>query len=365
MTTDAKTFFHRFDWILAGATLLLFLIGLSTIYSTVLAGQGLSGSLVVKQLIAAGIGIVSIVVIVRFDIRMLRVIIPIVYVFLVLSLVVLLLTADPIRGASSWFVIGGFQFQPSEFLKIALIVILASYCSHFGQRMREWKVMAGFFCVLALPLLLIVLQPDLGTAVVILVIGATILFFSRSNFKKLGLLVLIAIILLPFGYNSLADYQKARITSFLDPTADPLGAGYNQIQSVIAVGSGGFWGRGWGRGTQSHLRFLPEQHTDFIFATYTEEFGFVGAGVLLILVILILARLLFIAKNTQDDFSFLIIMGILGYFSFQVFFNIGMNIGLFPVTGLPLPLMSYGGSSLITTCLAIGLAEAVAMQRTN
>lgn len=365
MATDTKIFFLRFDWILAGAAFLLFLIGLSTIYSTVLAGQGLSGSLVVKQLIAAGIGITGIVVLVRFDIRMLRIAVPVAYVVLVLLLGILLLTADPIRGASSWFVIGGFQFQPSEFLKITLIIILASYCAHFGTRMREWKIMLGYFGILAVPLGLIVLQPDLGTAAVVLVIGGVMLFFSRSDFRKLGLLVVIAIISLPFGYNNLADYQKARITSFLDPSADPLGAGYNQIQSVIAVGSGGLWGRGWGRGTQSHLRFLPEQHTDFIFATYTEEFGFIGAGVVLILILAIIIRLLLIAKNAKDDFSFLMITGILGYFSFQVFFNIGMNIGLFPVTGFPLPLMSYGGSSLITTCLAIGLAEAVAMQRTN
>jgi len=365
MATDTKTFFHRFDWILAGAALLLFLIGLSTIYSTVLAGQGLSGSLVVKQIIAAGIGIAGIITLSRIDLRLLRIAIPVVYGVLVLLLAILLLTADPIRGASSWFVIGGFQFQPSEFLKIALIIMLSSYCAHFSTRMRKWKVMAGYFAILLLPLILVVLQPDLGTAAVILVIGGVILFFSRTDFKKLGLLVAIAIVALPFAYNNLADYQKARLTSFLDPSADPLGAGYNQIQSVIAVGSGGLLGRGWGRGTQSHLRFLPEQHTDFIFATYTEEFGFIGAGVVLILIAVIIVRLVFIAKNAKNDFSFLMIMGILGYLCFQVFFNIGMNIGLFPVTGFPLPLMSYGGSSLITTCLAIGLAEAVAMERTN
>lgn len=365
MSAEMRSFLHRFDWVLAGAAFLLFLIGLSTIYSTILAGQGLSETLVYKQLLAFILGIFLAWFLIKVDLRSVRFFSPFLFGGLLVLLVLVVLTADPIRGASSWFVIGGFQFQPSEFIKVALILVLASYCGHFGRRMKQWKVLFGYMLILALPLALILMQPDFGTAVVVMIIGATIVCLSSTDLKKLLLFILIGVIFVPVGYNSLADYQKARISSFLDPSSDPLGAGYNQIQSVIAVGSGNMLGRGWGRGTQSHLRFLPEQHTDFIFATFTEEFGFVGGIIVLFLIAIIVVRLMYLARRVQDRFSFYIIIGILSYLSIQSIANIGMNIGLFPVTGLPLPLMSYGGSSLITTIIAIALAEAVAVQRTN
>jgi rod shape determining protein RodA len=219
--------------------------------------------------------------------------------------------------------------------------------------------------LLLIPFGLVLVQPDLGTAVVILCIGLAILFFSAVDLKKMAILGVCAIAVLPLFYSQLEGYQKQRLTSFMDPESDPQGSGYNQIQAEIAVGSGNVFGRGWGRGTQSHLQFLPEQHTDFIFATFAEEFGFLGSMVILILFAVLIGKSTIIALRTSDQFLFSVAIGVIVFFTVQFFVNVGMNIGILPIAGLPLPFVSYGGSSLIATLIGVGMVESVAIQRGN
>lgn len=354
-----------FDWILFGSVILLFLIGLSTIYSTVLAGEGQSFSLITKQLLALALGLMTFAIITWIDIKYVYYLTPALYIVSVILLAVLLFYTDPIRGIKGWFVLGPVQVQPAEFVKITLAFTLASYVQLVGSRMKTWKGLLGALVILGLPLFLIALQPDLGTALVVMAIGMGILFFSPIDLKKIAVIGVIMLAVSPLGYAALEDYQKARITSFLSPNADPLGGNYNQIQSIIAVGSGEITGRGWGRGTQSHLRFLPEQHTDFIFATFSEEFGFLGAFVVLALFGILTVRIVVIALNASDLYSHLVLIGMVLFIFSQMVVNIGMNIGVLPVAGLPLPFMSYGGSSLIANLIAIGCVESVAIRRST
>lgn len=278
------------------------------------------------------------------------------FIFSCVLLSLTLLIGRSVKGSLRWITIGFFNFQPSELVKVFLILILANFFSNNYKDFRFKHVIYSIFIFLPLALL-VFLQPDLGTALVFAFVF--ILLILQTNVKKTFLLI--GLILIGFSsqpiWHSLKDYQKDRILVFIDPYSDPRGAGYNVIQSKIAVGSGTLFGKGFGHGTQSHLRFLPEYHTDFIFATFAEEWGFIGVSLLLILYAIIFIFILKLIGKLDDKFDYFVCFGIFGMLLFQVFVNIGMNIGVMPITGITLPLMSYGGSSMITTFASLGIVN--------
>lgn len=284
-----------------------------------------------------------------------------IYFLICLALLGALLLAPQTRGAVRWFEIGEWRLQPSELSKPFLILAFSGFLSLSPS--LDWKRLVFVSTLVAPPLILIFKQPDLGNTIVFLFIFLSLLIIGglRWFFLAGGLFLTLGI--LPIFWNFLKDYQKERIISFLNPVSDPLGSGYNLIQAMVTVGSGQIFGRGLGMGTQSHLRFLPEQHTDFIFATLSEELGFFGALFLVVFYGFLLWRILTIARDSQDSLGILIIVGIFAMLSIQVFINIGMNMGLLPITGITLPLMSYGGSSIISTMISLGIAESIVRKK--
>lgn len=279
--------------------------------------------------------------------------------FYILSIALLLITllSFEIRGASRWIDIFGVRMQPSELVKPLMIVSFAYLMSEF--KVKSIADFIKLFCLYTLPIAIIFFQPDLGNVIVFSIFLGGMIFANNLNSKIIILSIGLAVLISPTLWHILKGYQKQRILTYISPQSDPSGAGYNAIQAMIAVGSGGLFGMGLGRGTQSHLRFLPENHTDFIFASLTEELGFLGAGLLLLFYSLIFRKLLHIARKTEDKFSYLIVLGIFTQIFSQVFINIAMNIGLVPITGVTLPLVSAGGSSIIATFLALGIVSSL------
>lgn len=285
-----------------------------------------------------------------------------IYAISLLSLIFILVVASHVRGSKRWIDFFSFRLQFSELMKPFLIVAFASVLTPWAGNvtLKRLGISLLFFIPIAF---LIFKQPDLGN---VIIYTTTFLFLLISAGLSLSYVVyggIAFIVLSPVIWFSLHDYQRNRILTFLDPTYDPLGMGYNVIQSTIAVGSGMWTGRGLGRGVQSQLQFLPEHHTDFIFATYSEEFGFIGSIVLLLLYFFLLYRILRIAQNTTDPFSRLVAFGAFGLILTQMVINIGMNVGMLPVTGVTLPMFSYGGSSLISTVMLLGFVNGVARNR--
>ena len=283
---------------------------------------------------------------------------------LILLISVLILSPE-VRGAHRWFIIGDFYLQPSEFIKPLLIISLASFFAKIQTKINFFRFYILSFALLAVPVFLIFLEPDLGTAAILSAVWLFMLFLSPIKLKSLILFLLPFLLLIPISYFFLADYQKARIVSFLNPTADPLGHGYNVIQSQIAIGSGQITGRGWGRGTQSHLRFLPEQHTDFIFATFAEEQGLIGIIILFVLFGILIWRGIKTAYKNSSLLGSLLAIGVTCLIFIQTVVNIGMNLGVLPVTGVSLPLLSYGGSGLVSTLISLGLLASISRHSTQ
>lgn len=266
-------------------------------------------------------------------------------------------------GAQRWLRIAWFNFQPSEFAKLIITIFLARYFSKKGTQdivlsSGRFGMMRGLivpFLFVAFPMALVIEQPDLGSGMMIFLLFIAVLYLTQVRLKFILGFLSAGLLLVPFLWHFLREYQKERLLVFLNPNIDPLGAGYTVIQSKIAIGSGSLFGKGWLSGTQSQLYFLPESHTDFIFATFAEEWGFFGCAILFFLYYLLLRQGLKIAQRTQDHFGRLLAYGITLLLGIQVFINISMNLGLAPVVGLPLPLMSYGGSSMIVTFIALGI----------
>jgi rod shape determining protein RodA len=280
----------------------------------------------------------------------------ILYVAVIVLLLIVFILGFETRGSLRWIPLGPFNFQPSEFAKPILIVTLAHF---WNTHSATWKNIGLSLAIFAPIFVLIFKQPDLGTSLTLSAIWLAMLFASDISFAKISLLLVAALAVLPLSWYTLHDYQRDRILSFMSPDKDPLGVGYNVIQSTIAVGSGQMWGRGLGHGTQSRLQFLPEFRTDFIFASIAEEFGFLGATILFTLFTVIIVRALILASRNRNRLGILLIFGVLGMFIFQIIVNIGMNIGIMPITGITLPLVSYGGSSLISTLASLGLIASV------
>ena len=283
------------------------------------------------------------------------------YALFGLALLLLLLTAllaPKVKGAQSWLGFGGVRFQPSEFAKVSIILALSRFLSTYPP--IDIKTFFASLSVIALPVLLVLLQPDAGSALVYLVISFIMLLTAGTPLKYIGTIIGSGLTAIPFLIIFvLKEYQKNRLLVFLDPMRDPLGAGYNVIQSKIAVGSGEITGKGFMLGTQSKLKFLPEPHTDFIFSVFSEEFGFIGNLVLIFLFTLLLFRIIFIGINSRDRRCKILVSGVAAWLWFQMLESIGMSIGLLPVTGLPLPFLSYGGSSLLSIFISLGIVASI------
>ena len=347
-------------WIL-GSSILLLLFGLLMIYSTSLESNL---NLFKRQLVFAIIGLPIMFFLTFYDYKHLKKATGIIYLVTLLSLIFVLFVGENIRGSTRWINVGFFNLQPAEFAKLAMVIIMAKFLDEHGEKLKNLKYVALSGIYVFLPVVLILIEPDLGTSLVLFFTWFAMLMFSRMDKKQLALLILCFVILSVFSwFFVLHDYQKARIYTFLDPSQDPSGQGYNIIQAIIAVGSGSLWGRGIGRGLQSQLEFLPERQTDFIFASTSEETGFLGSLFVISLFAIIFYRLILLTKSSRDNFGMYLSLGIFFIFFIQALINIGMNIGLLPITGIPLPLLSYGGRSLITTLAALGLAQSVALRR--
>jgi len=286
-----------------------------------------------------------------------------IYILSIIALLIVLKIGTIVSGSKSWIRISWISFQPSEFAKIASILLLASYLGKKESKELSFKHFINSSLIVLLPIVLILLQPDLGTSIVFIFLFFFMLYAAGFSITFLIFLILAGISLFPIVYLFLKPYQKARLLTFLDPQSDPLGAGYQIIQSKIAIGSGGFFGKGFLKGSQTHLNFIPAKHTDFILSILGEEWGFLGISLLLIIYLLFLLKALQNAKKAKDKSGSLLILGCLSLIITQALINIGMVIGLMPITGLPLPFISYGGSSLLTSILSLSLILNVTMRR--
>ena len=275
----------------------------------------------------------------------------------ILAMVLLVLTAligDQAKGAQRWLDLQVIRIQPSELMKIALPLMLAWYFDRYERVISPKYYLIAVLLLLA-PVILILKQPDLGTSILVFASGFFILFFAGMSLRVLGFIVTLSILVMPFAWGMLEPYQQTRVLTLLNPASDPLGAGYHTIQSTIAIGSGGFWGKGWMEGTQSQLNFLPEGTTDFVFAVLGEEFGFIGVLVIFLAYLALVWRGLQIATGAPNLFSRLAAVSITLTFFIYAFVNVGMVIGLLPIVGVPLPLISFGGSSAATVLIGIGI----------
>ena len=355
---------ENFDWLLFCLTLSLLCVGLFGIYSATYEGEQEMSPWVVRQLIWVAVGFGGMGLAFAVDYRRLEQWAPILYGAALGLLILVPLIGSLGGGARRWIHVGLFSLQPAEFMKIGLLLVLARlyhrYAPTDGYGIKEILVPATF---VAIPASLVLFQPNLGTAVTLGLLFLTLTFTAGLRLRSLALLGVVGSSILPFVWTYLKPYQQQRVLSFLHPDLDPLGAGYHMIQSKVTVGSGMFWGKGFLLGTQSRLDFLPEKHTDFVFAVFAEEWGFIGTVGLLVLYGALLARLLVIALRARERFGLLLTIGVAGIVFWQIVINIGMNVGVLPVVGVPLPLLSYGGSSLLTMMLAIGLALNVSTRR--
>ncbi len=341
--------------------LLLVIFSLLNLYS---ASRTVAGNIFEKQVMMYIIGAGIITLVILFDYRYWSQFGYHFYILNILLLIFVLVAGKTSSGAQRWISIGGVIFQPSELAKLAVLVALAKYFETREERDGfTFKELIVPLIIIGIPASLIIVQPDLGTALHIVLTGAALLVFVGIRLSTLISLAGIAIIMMPLGWLFLKDYQKARILSFMNPSLDPLGTGYHVIQSKIAVGSGRIFGKGFLQGTQAQLRFLPEQHTDFVFATLSEEWGFIGAGITLILFFIFLYTCIEISSKAKDRFGFFLSAGITLSLFIQIFINIAMVLGLLPVVGIPLPMFSYGRSALLVFLIEVALLSNIDIRR--
>jgi len=361
MTIDRRLL-SGLDWILVAVTLLISGLGVLTIASVTRSGP--AAGLYLKQLSLLGVGLVAMLLTLSVDYRRLVDRAPLLYAAGLAALVAVLLVAPVVQGTQRWFVLGGMRLQPSEFVKLVVALFMAKVLSESRKESLGLLDLVGPGIGVGLLVVLIAAQPDLGTAVCLLPIFFTVAFLGGLRPRAIALLVIAMVVLGGLGWQfALRDYQKERIYSFLDPSLDPKGVGYQKIQSEIAVGSGGLLGKGFGQGSQSQLGYLPARQTDFIFSVLAEELGFAGVALTLSLYLVLLWRALDTALVARDRAGAFLVAGIAAALTFQVVYNIAMVAGLVPVKGLPLPLMSYGGSSLLSSLLGVGLILNVRMRR--
>jgi rod shape determining protein RodA len=358
-----RRLYYHIDWALLLAILALCGLGVAMIYSTTSDPTRAVSRMYITQLYAICLGLVAMVVMLTFDYRTFTDKSHLIYIGLLALLLYVMFFGMVQMGARRWIPLRVFNLQPSEFAKVGVALVLAKF---FGENRGSpsWTDLAIGGVLTMLPFFLIVKEPDLGTAVTLLPVFLAVAYLAGMKMRILGILALCGILASPIAWRfALKDYQKSRISTFLDPSQDAKGAGYQQIQARITVGSGGLSGKGFTKGTQGQLRFLPVAHNDFIFSVLAEEQGFAGVLVALGLYLFVILRALEAARLAKDRLGSFLVLGVLASFTFQVIYNITMSAGLAPVKGLTLPLMSYGGSSMIATLAGFGLILNVRMRR--
>ena len=348
------------DWLLLGAA--LFIIGLSLVCLWSLNPTRGISSLVWRQVSWVGVGLIGLLVAATVDYRNLVRTAPVLYVIGLGLLTSVFVLGRTVSGARRWIHLGPFTVQPSELFKLIFIITLA-WALTTGRGERSRTSLIGTFVLLGIPFLLVVRQPDLGTALCLIPVLAAILVGIGIPLKVLGGMSLAGVAVMPLGWFVLKPYQRDRLLVYLDPFRDPLGTAYNVIQAKIAIGSGQLLGKGVGGATQSRLSFLPERHTDFIFAVFAEMWGFLGCLVLIVAYVLLVMRGFEIAAGTREMRGRILALGVTTVFAAQVLINIGMVTGLLPIVGIPLPLMSYGGSSMVVSLTALGLLLSIRMRQ--
>lgn len=344
--------FLKFDWALVAVTLLLLGVGLLVLYSLSI-GSGVDYFF--KQSIFSVLGLGVMLFVSFLDYRHIEKYSTALYFITLIILLGVLLFGTTVRGTAGWISFGAFQVQPVEIAKVTLIIFLASFISKKKSELGEWTRVIASLILSSILIFLVLKQPDLGSSLVLAAIWCGMILASGLRVKHLIVLSVLGGALVSGSWFVLEDYQKNRIETFIHPEADPRGSGYNVLQAIVAVGSGGLTGKGIGHGSQSQLNFLPEKHTDFIFAVIVEELGLVGAFFVIALYLALFYRIRRIGDCASDNFGYLVAVGALVMFLTQVTINIGMNVGLLPVTGLPAPLLSYGGSSLLSVSFSLGL----------
>lgn len=359
-------------WRRIDSTLLLTVLGLALVSLLIISSATHANipdhpgqfDFIIKQGVFLIIGLVVSGGLLYFDYHKLYRLVPMLYVVNLILLLIVKFAGTSALGAQRWIQIGPFTLQPSEFAKIIMIICLARLMSNNHGGYRTWKSLLPVAGLMALPTLLIFIQPDLGTSLVFMSITFGMLYIKDLNMKmvKKAFIAFIAVFPLIWFF-VLHEYQKMRILVLFNPSIDPYGSGYHVIQSKISIGSGGFFGQGLFAGTQSQLNFLPENHTDFIFSVIGEELGFIGAVFVLFLYFLLLYRALMISRSSNDSFGSLLACGVFSMWLFQIFINVGMTLGIMPVTGIPLPFMSYGGSALVMNLLCVGLLMNIYLRR--
>jgi rod shape determining protein RodA len=316
-----------------------------------------------KQIVFVAVGMVLMWIAARIDYHTLLGQVYIFYGLTIATLIAVFIVGSRVFGSTRWIKIGGFTFQVSEFAKIVIVLLVARFMTELKKEELDWRDILKIFGFVAVPMLLVMKQPDLGTALTYLPVLGVGIFLAGLRWQYVAAIAVVLAITLPVGWFFLKDYQKARLTTFLDPSQDPRGQGYQVIQSRIAVGQGGMWGRGVTKGTQTQLQFLPVPHTDFIFSAFSEEHGFVGVVVVLVLYFVLLILIVQNAQMAPDRAGLYICMGIAALLLFHVMVNVGMVVGRMPVTGIPLPLMSAGGSNILSIFIMLGLVNNVRLRR--
>jgi rod shape determining protein RodA len=353
---------QNFDWLTLSIVILISIIGILTIFSATRqpsAGESIQATFYIKQIVWLVVSILALILFISFDYIWLgRIALPL-YVTGLILLLIVLVAGRTGMGAQRWISLGPLSFQPSEFFKLIFIVMLSSYYSFSRESLGITGLLRVFVFIVLVPFILLFKQPDLGTAIVAMLIFVSVSLAKGLHRKVIIMVIVVGIISLPFLGNimwtGLKDYQKNRLIAFIDPEVDPSGIGYHINQSKIAIGSGEFLGKGYLEGTQGPFRFLPEKHTDFIFAVFAEEWGFLGSVFLLCLYLLLILRGLDTASKAKDDFGRLLALGITFMFSIYFFVNVGMTLGIMPVVGIPLPFMSYGGTALLSNYVSIAV----------
>ena len=367
LSSSEKSFFQKIDWTFVVLILCLHGLGLINLYSATHCplDRAVNG-LFLNQMIWLGAGWLFFFALTVFDYSIVNRVAYLVYFINIIALLYVTFYGKVALGAQRWIDLGSFHYQPSETMKLAIVVVMAKQLSRYSVHGRGlgFRQLAMPAVLLLIPFALVVEQPDLGTAMMLTAIAVSMVIFCKVK-KSIILGALIAVIIaLPVAWKYvLHDYQRNRILTFLSPNNDPRGTGYNSIQSRIAVGSGQFFGKGYQNGTQSQLEFLPERHTDFIFSVLSEEWGFVGSVLTIGLFCALFYSIVRIASGARDKFGALLCVGVLCYIFWHMFVNIGMVIGLLPIVGVPLPLVSYGGSSMLTTMTGLGLISSIAYRR--
>jgi rod shape determining protein RodA len=359
-----RRIFQHFDWTLLGLVLSVCAIGTLNIYSTGFSASEGQSFFYLKQIQWIALGLIFMMLIFFVDYRVIIQGAYVIYGVSIMFLIFVFLFGYAAHGSQRWLGVGGFALQPSELMKLVIIITLARYFDdHKSNEPYKLKELLIPFLIVVAPFLLILKQPDLGTALILVIIFVSIVFFMGIEWKSLIIVLAGVLISIPIGWHFLKDYQKERLITFLNPENDPLGTGYHIIQSMIAVGSGKIFGKGFLKGSQTQLKFLPEQQTDFIFSVFAEEWGFIGGLVLIIMFTAIIFWGLKIALQARDLLGTIMAFGITALISWEVFINIGMVLGILPVVGIPLPFFSYGGSAMFSLLAAIGLLMNVSARR--